>query len=336
VPSGELKKSDLANNAILKPKRPGFESEIPEYTIKGFQYVSVQRGVKQWKIIADEAFFYEKKGVVTVREVHAEIYDERGRITIVESREGEYGLESRNLDLYREVESQFPDGFITNSEFTHYEAKSKLIDIPLDIEVLGHSTPEFGTDQMRFRSWGAIYDGITSKLHLLSRVFVEIESPQKDGSTEKTEITSDKSTIDRATNAGEFSMEPVKKGKPRLVFIEQPNLKCHSRRAKFNFSATERALEQMQVYEDVHIVEYPPKPDPNDVKALRNGTPSPRVATGGIAEFYAEKNMILLKQYPQVVQDHDTITGEVITIYRDKDQVEVETSNAYSERKESP
>ena len=99
LPAEELEPGDLTGDNVLRPRKPGFEKEIPEYTIKGFTYVSVQRGVKQWKIIADEAFFYEKKGIVTVKDVHAEIYDEKGKITVVESREGEYGMVTRNLDL---------------------------------------------------------------------------------------------------------------------------------------------------------------------------------------------------------------------------------------------
>ena len=338
----ELVKSDIANAPFLKPRRPGFAPGlVPDYTIKGFQYVSVERGVKQWKVLADEAYFFEKPGMVTLREVHAEIYDSQGRITTVESKEGEYSTIVRDLNLYERVISHFPDGFITHSGAAYYDAKKKIMTSPPDDVVTGNSLEEFGKDSMRFTSTGAMYNGFESKLYLQKDVHVTITNPPQPAraasATEPakaataatvTDIYSDNAVIDRAADVGNFAMVRTKSAKPRLVRIEQPGTDARARRAKFNFSAVDRHLTLLNLYEDVTIVETP-RPDEDGEKV------SPRVATGGEAAFDARKDTIRLEQYPQVAQDHDTITGEIITIFRDTDQVEVERSNAYSERKEN-
>lgn len=327
LPAEEIKKEELTKNVTLKPRDVTLKNEVPDYTIKGFQYVSILKGTKQWKIIADEAFFYQKKGVVTAREVNAEIYDENGKTTFVESREAEYFLNSRNLDLFKKVMTRFPDGIVTESEIVKYDALQKKIWLPKNERLIGHSLPEFGNEKMNFQSNGFTYSAGKSELFLESKVTVHVESPQKSGRIDKTTILSDSAKIDRTKNEGLFLMDNIPGKKPKLVLIEQPNLKCTARTVTFNFNTASKDLELITARNEVTITETfeTKKNQPKE---------SPRIATGGIAQFFADENKILLKEYPQVVQDHDTITGEAITLYRDKDEVEVERSNAYSERKE--
>ena len=77
-------------------------------------------------------------------------------------------------------------------------------------------------------------------------------------------------------------------------------------------------LQYLVTYEDVVIKELGKK------ESLRYGT-------GGRADFDTRRNVIVLSQYPQVYQDNDTITGDIILVHRDTDVVEVEHSNAYSQ-----
>ena len=55
-----------------------------------------------------------------------------------------------------------------------------------------------------------------------------------------------------------------------------------------------------------------------------------KYATCGKAQFNSRRNIVRLTDLPQVYQGRDTITGDKITLYRDKDLVEVDYSNAYS------
>jgi lipopolysaccharide export system protein LptA len=69
----------------------------------------------------------------------------------------------------------------------------------------------------------------------------------------------------------------------------------------------------------------------DDVLVREIGKPSQRYGTGGRADFESQRNVIVLREFPQVYQDRDTVTGDVIIVHRDTDIVEVEHSNAFSE-----
>ena len=77
------------------------------------------------------------------------------------------------------------------------------------------------------------------------------------------------------------------------------------------------------IHEDVLVKETDPK------KKTKNE--SLRYATSGKAVFDTKRDVIVLSEFPQVYQDNDTVTGEVIVLHRDSDVVEVEQSNAFSQ-----
>jgi lipopolysaccharide export system protein LptA len=83
-------------------------------------------------------------------------------------------------------------------------------------------------------------------------------------------------------------------------------------------------------YEDVLIkqIEDEKKPKP---KPSPGSGPILKYATAGQADFDSESNLIILTEFPQVYQDNDTVTGDIIKMHRDTDIVEVEHSNSFSE-----
>jgi lipopolysaccharide export system protein LptA len=110
-------------------------------------------------------------------------------------------------------------------------------------------------------------------------------------------------------------------------------MKSKSRRAEFRTVANpKRKIRTVRALDDVKIEERPKPTDGESVSDLRHSREAKvRYATAGIAEFDSDKNLIILRDYPQVYQDRDTITGETIIVHRDSDLVEVDQSNAFSE-----
>ena len=140
---------------------------------------------------------------------------------------------------------------------------------------------------------------------------------QGDVVPDTTTIESDRCLIDRKIQLAQFTMEPYRKSENRFVRITQPGFFAKGRRANLNYGDFAKLLQYMVAYEDVLIRE--------------TGDSQLKYGTGGIAEFDAHRNVIVLKQFPQVYQNDDTVTGDVIVVHRDTDIVEVEHSNAFSQ-----
>jgi hypothetical protein len=176
------------------------------------------------------------------------------------------------------------------------------------------------------------YSGIEDRVELLSDVDVRVVKPDPKKATEVTTIDSDRATIDRKKDIIRFSMLEARPADLRFVKITQPGMTSRSRRAEFRINANPRKLRSVRALDDVKIEERPKIADDASVAERRRAKGmKPRYATAGIAEFDSQKNLIILRDYPQVYQDRDTLTGETIIVHRDSDLVEVDQSNAFSE-----
>lgn len=337
IPAGALRPT--YSDSFVAPSIP---DRVPEYTVDGFQTVSIQSGVKQWLIRADRAFFYQTDGIVHARVVHSDIYDDQGRITFVRSKEAKFFMKTRDLELFGDVTTTFPTGLETLSPYLHYQSKDRDIDIPVAYPVEGHSfepdpkkaAQNAGKESFDFRARGLRYDGINDRIYLLSQVVMRVKKQTQRG-LEITTIESDYANIDRKKNKVFFTMLEARPDELRFVKISQPGMTSKSRRAEFHMNASKK-LRTFRALDDVKIVERPKIPSDNMTNIRRRGDPEkPRYATAGIAEFDSESNSIFLRDYPQVYQDRDTITGDTIIVHRNSDLVEVDQSNAFTEGNET-
>lgn len=179
------------------------------------------------------------------------------------------------------------------------------------------------------------------------------------GVPDQTIVESDHCTILRDKRIAYFIMNDSRPIHTRFVTMNQPGTFVRSRRAELNYGDFAKILQYMIAYDDVLVKERPTEQDRTDLKDSRNSpravaspttspvasasvkpTPSEspvepqlRYSTSGRADFDTQRDVVILTVFPQVYQDNDTITGDLITLHRDTDVVEVENSNAYSEGK---
>ncbi len=325
-------------DSFVSPTIP--DDRIPDYTVEGFENVSTQAGKKQWRIRADRAFFYQADGIVHAREVHADVYDTEGKITTITSHEAKFFVDSKDLELFGEVKTLFPTGLETLSPYTHYGAADKDITVPPAYPVEGKTVDPDGkplantrtNENFDFRSKGLHYTGVNNRVDLLSEVVVHVKKQTPTKGLEITTLESDHATIDRTKNIVTFSMLEARPDALRFVRITQPGMTSKSRRAEFLINANPKSLRTVRALDDVKIEEKTVASATDNSPAPRRRRPEkPRYATSGIAEFDSERNIIILRDYPQVYQDRDTITGETIIVHRDSDLVEVDQSNAFTE-----
>ena len=302
---------------------PGFpQRKIAEYGVEDFRFVSVQNGIKQWRIEAKRAFLYNPEHLVHSRRMKAFLYDPEGKITTIIGDESKYFLNHRDLEVFGNVKTIFPDGFELDSDYLRYKPEQHKIEIPKKYRVHGIGQETAGKS-LQFFSKGLDYSMSESLILLNEAVRVTLSRIEpKDATTvgvpNTTVIESDQCLINRKENLAKFTMHPNRPMNTRFVHISQPHLLTRSRRADLSYGDFSAILQYMNAYEDVLIK------DTGKQHSLR-------YATGGRADFDNRRDVIVMTQFPQVYQDQDTVTGDIITIHRDTDIVDVEHSNAFSQ-----
>lgn len=299
---------------------------IPDYSVDEFTYVSVQSGIKQWRMKANRAFMYNAERLVHTRGVRAVLFDSDGVETYVTSREAKYHLNQRDLDLYGDVVATFPDGFVLETPYLRYQPGGRLIDIPTKYPVHGVSKPDKGGEKMQFWCKGLRHDFQVGRANLLDQVRLEFVQPPskkaKKATPQKTLIESDLAELFRDRKVAYFSMQDSKPVDTRFVQITQPTVYVRSRKAELKYGSGSPRLEYLVASQDVYLKETDPEQK------------TPRYATGGRASFDHLHNQIVMTEYPQVYQGKDTMTGDTIIFNRTEDTVEVENGNAYTEGRE--
>ncbi|MFZ9596431.1 MAG: LPS export ABC transporter periplasmic protein LptC [Bdellovibrionia bacterium] len=304
---------------------PGFpQPERAEHTVEQFKHVSIQNGEKQWRIEAQKAFFYTRQKLVHVRTAQAFLYDREGKITTVSGDEARYSMHPKDLEIFGHVKTILPDGFEINSEYMRYRPETRRLEIPKNQAVhgLSHSIEPQGPGQtLEFWSHGLIYSMKDSIVDLQDQVQVTLIPHPANASSppeERTTLHSDHCQIDRKNNLARFSMNPHRPVSLRFVHIVQPNLWTRARSADLYYGDFSRALRYLTTYDDVLIKELGEK----DVL---------KYATSGRADFDRKNRAIILRDFPQVYQNQNTVTGDQITLHQDTDIVDVENSNAFSQ-----
>ena len=311
---------------------PGIPHErIPEYSVDQFQYVSTQASEKQWKMIADRAFLYNAEKLVHARKIPAYLYDPDGKITLVTGREAKYFMNQRDLEVFGDVHTTFPDGFELISDYLRYKPNDHKVLIPQKYLVHGDGHEKDGQN-IQFTSHGLDFAMASSEIILPADVHMTMiksaatpPNPTASGSPakpENTTIESDRAIIHRDKQVAFFTMNPGRPEKVRFVHITQPTLFTRSRRAQLNYGDFSKLLQYMIAFEDVLI---------KDTGKPPGSESSLRYATGGRADFDSKSDIIKLTEFPQCYQDNDTVTGDIIIMHRDTDLVEVEHSNAFSQ-----
>lgn len=300
---------------------PGFEppgGTDPDYGIEGFHYISVLKGLKQWLLDARQADFYSKEQWVYARTVKAQLFNDEQSSIEVSGDFARYSMASRNLDLGGGVVARFPDGTELRTELLEFRPSERKVGVPLKYKLRGKG-PTRAPALLEFESQGmdgALQAGV---FDLKQQVLIRVLS--RNPGQAPTEIRSPHATYRRLE--GLLDLGPPGDGPSAPVSLQQGGLKSSAVRMEIRLAAGSKKASFI-AREDVKIEEWR--------NPAVHSTPD-RYSTCGRAEFDPDKQEIVLSEYPQVYQDGDTMTGEVIRILRQLDQVEVENTNAFTQGK---
>ncbi len=314
----DLLRKELAGSTV--PLARGIpNAKAPEYFLNDFTLLSTRGNLKEWQVESDRAHVYKEGNLLHNFLVTASVFDSekpKTEPTLIWAKESKTAMGSRDVDLYGDVRVLFPDGLELRSEELTYRAKDKKVTVPLSIAVHGR-----GKD-LELDSYGLHYDLRTRHADLLSQVHVVLSGRDP---SEVTQVESDTARVLRDEQRVTFEMSAKRPLEERFVRTRQPRLRVKSRKLVGRFGPASRGIQWLTAQEDVTLIEL--ESDSEDAEVTRR-------STSGLAEFEAERNTISLKILPQVYQDRDTLTGEVIRLHRDSDLVEVERGNALSDGKQ--
>jgi lipopolysaccharide export system protein LptA len=303
VDAARISEEINAGAPFLAPGVP--ETGLPEYFLHEFKFVSTRGSEKLWKILADRARFFVAQDFIHTLDVKAEVYSKDSPPVLIDAREGKTILASRDMELFGDVVVRFPSSLVIRAPYIKYSARERKITVPERYRVTGEG------NQLKFASFGMNYFVESQEAHLQREVVVNTQ--------DETELRSDHALIDRKQDRALFTMSTTRPEQDRFVRARQPTLTAQSRKMTLYFGPNVKAQAVTRLVAE------------DDVRIDESGENIGRYATAGRAEFEANSNTITLRKFPQVYQDRDTVTGEVIRMHRGTSLIEVERSNAISE-----
>ena len=287
------------------------EGATPDYSIDGVHYISVLKGVRQWQLTATDADFYSAQQWVHARSVKAELFNGEGPSIHLEGKNARYSLATRDLDIGGDVVARFPDGSTLRTELLEFRPALKRISVPLTYRVRG-TGPQGSENRLRFEGFGLEGRIDSEVMELRDRAFIEVRT--LDPKEPATQSWASRAVYRRKEGVMDLfsGSEPVR--------MEQGTLRSSASRMQVGLPR--KGIDpSFEAQEEVRIEEW------KDLK--RSATPY-RLSTSGRARFDPGTQQVVLTEYPQVYQDGDTMTGEVIRILRKEDQVEIDNPNAFT------
>ncbi len=279
----------------------------PSYSLRDALTLS-SKGVKpSTKMNARKANVYSKENIIHARDVVIELEDH----TIVRAKEAIDYTEKNQVNFYGSVHTTFTNGAEVFSEFaTVFTKPVTHIIIPVTQQARGRKDDKKTLTE--FTSQGLDYtDAPPKELHLLSNVVVDItEEDQK----KSTRVISDQATYNQDQGHLHFFMNETRPLKEQFVFTHRVDLDVNSRTLEVYLNE-KKELEKIVALRDVWIKD---SHDPLKIST----------STSGKAVFIEAKNDVILSDFPQVYQEGDTITGDIIIDHRTTDLIEVKQSNA--------
>jgi hypothetical protein len=276
----------------------------PSYSLRDIRLASSHHQSPELLLLARKTASYQKAQLTHFRDIEAKTAE---GITL-KAREALQDLQKNEILFLGSVEVRFPAGTeILTETATLITRPRTRVRIPDAIAVRGLHVRDRNT--IRFSSLGLEYDADSPEhLHLLHRVRVETRG------TRQVTILSDSADYTESRGLLVFSMLPNRPLVQQFVRLEEPSFELQARFLELDLSR-DKEVEMVRAEKDVSFK------DTGRQDQVTSGT-------GGKALYALDSGRITLSEFPQLYQDRDTITGDIILFHRDSDTIEVRQSNA--------
>lgn len=292
-------------NFLKNEAEPTIATIIPKYTtpaysLRNFDLFITGDDEPHIKITAKKSNFYDDENLVHAKD--AMVFMENG--AIISSREIVFETLKSTVQFFGDVVLTMPDGAMVRSDYMKVNLRPYLtLLIPEDRAISGFKQDPKG--KVEFKAFGMSYtDSGGKEIKLTSKVNVNIQGNHQ--------IQSDRAILNFNANRLDFQMDDRKNFDRQFVLVHQTDLEMKSRTLEVLLQGS--TIDRIVALNDVSIRE----------KSF--------YSTSGKAVFHEKQNRIELSEFPQVYQQTDTITGDMIIYSRSDDSIEVKQSNAIYKR----
>ena len=274
----------------------------PAYSLRNFDFFITNENRPELQFTALKSNFYQEQQLIHAKSGMVTLSDG----TIVSSKEVLFETARNEIHFYGDVLITFLNGTLIRTNYLRAVTRPVLIiTVPLEEAVAGEKTEKESV--VRFKSYGLSYRAAEEKELLLSSNVNTVVTGQK-----TTHVLSDRGTMNFNRKKMTFFMDDKKAFDQQFVLTHQDHLEMKSRSLIIALDQT--GTKRIEAQNDVSITE----------KTFHS--------TSGKATFDESTNTIALSDFPQVYQEQDTITGDVIFYHRNDDTIEVKQSNAIYQR----
>jgi lipopolysaccharide export system protein LptA len=278
------------------------EAVTPAYSLRNFDFFTTTDNHPQLKLSALKSNFYQTEQLIHAKTSEVTLEDQ----TVITSKELLFDTTKNEIHFYGDVQINLESGAIIRSNYLKAVTRPILtLFVPASEAVAGIKTER--TNKVEFKSYGLTYlNDPKRELNLTSKVIVAVTGDRR------TQIQSDRSRFDFNLRKLKFYMDDQKNFDRQFVLTHQGLMEMKSRSVEIELEQT--GVKSIAALNDVSIRE----------KSF--------FSTSGKASFDEHHNTIELSDFPQVYQDSDTITGDLIIYHRNDDTIEVKQSNAIYKR----
>lgn len=272
------------------------QQSVSDYSMHTLRYVSVKDGKLEIETRAEHAVLEVSDDLMNAVIVNSSLYNEKMEETKVESKEAEYNLKTRKLVMKNAVKSVSPEGFVSITQEAHYDLQTHQFNSPV---------PVFGESAERgFRVWGDRAESNLDEKKLF--LYGNARSEFQDKKRGLTKIRGDRGVLDRLAGQADFIDH---------VIVEQNGMYGTGHSSKALFNKEDESIKYFSLSEDVKI---------KDDKG--------RYTRSQVAEFFSDKDSMVLTGFPSITDGNDVVTGDKITLFRNSGILEVTAANAAADK----
>jgi LPS export ABC transporter protein LptC/lipopolysaccharide transport protein LptA len=247
--------------------------------MEGVHYVESRSGARDWEMFAKSAEGSESTGDWRLNEVKVQFYNSEKIEFTVSGKTGVIDSKTRDLRIGGGVKLESKNGYRFQTDSVEYNAKSRLIQSPNDVKMVGSS--EAGQKGIEINGKALEVSVDEETMRILSGVtatkFLE--------NNRQLQVKSQSVVISSKNKSIRFLKD---------VAIEMDTMKIEGPEADFQYINSDNFLQNVKVLGGVKV---------SDMA---------KYATSEVVNFDPAQNKFIFSGHPRVVQDNDEITGEEI------------------------
>lgn len=269
-----IKNNELVNEKILDKK-----DEQVQQAMAGIHVIETKNENKEWELWAENAIGLKMQGDLTLQDIKASFFADKGISFEVIGRTGSISSGSKNMTVGGGVVTTSSNGYIFNTTSLEYNSKKRTLLSPTQVQVSG--PPDLVGKRLSIQGEEMLAD-----LNL-GTVSIErnVKAKKRIQRNQNMEVLAEKVNLSGHTKAVQFSGN---------VAIRIDGMNINSPDALFKYNPNTEQLESIDLEGGVKV---------KDIY---------KVATSEKLSINLVKNEYVFSGNPRVVQDNDEVRGDKI------------------------